>query len=97
MNPQWQGLSSALMGEGDPLNIVQEIPFGARALAYSPMWDVHATIWAQVPMQASSSVTLTDFNDVEKKAFAGQITGPEGKSWGPIGVVANCPIISIEE
>ena len=97
MNPHRQGLSSALMGEGDPLNIVQEIPFGARALAYSPMWDVHATVWAQVPMPASSSVQLTDFNEVEKKAFAGQISGPEGKAWGPIGVVVNCPIISIEE
>ena len=97
MNPQRQGLSSALMGEGDPLNIVQEIPFGARALAYSSMWDVHATVWAQVPMPASSSVQLTDFNEIEKKAFAGQISGPESKPWGPIGVVVNCPIISIEE
>ncbi len=97
MNPQRQGLASALMGEGDPLNIVQEIPFGARALAYSPMWDVHATVWAQVPMPASSSVQLTDFNEVEKKAYAGQISGPDGKPWGPIGVVVNCPIVSIEE
>lgn len=96
-NPQRQGLNSALMGEGDPLNIVQEIPVGARALAYSPMWDVHATVWAQVPMPASSFVQLKDFNEVERKAYAGYITGPEGKSWGPIGVVVNCPIISIEE
>lgn len=96
-NPQRQGLSSALMGEGDPLNIVQEIPYGPRALAYSPMWDVHATVWAQVPMHASTNVQLTDFHDVEKKAYAGQITGPGGMSWGPIGVVVNCPIVSIEE
>ncbi len=96
-NPQRQGLSSALMGEGDPLNIVQEIPAGPRALAYSPMWDVHATVWAQVAMPASSSVQLKDFNEVEKKAYAGYISGPEGKPWGPIGVVVNCPIISIEE
>ena len=96
-NPHRQGLSSALMGEGDPLNIVQEIPAGPRALAYSPMWDVHATVWAQVAMPASSSITLKDFNEVEKKAYAGQISGPEGKPWGPIGVVVNCPIVSIEE
>lgn len=96
-NPHRQGLSSALMGEGDPLNIVQEIPAGPRALAYSPMWDVHATVWAQVAMPASNSITLKDFNEVEKKAYAGQISGPEGKPWGPIGVVVNCPIVSIEE
>jgi len=96
-NPQRQGLSSALMGEGDPLNIVQEIPFGDRALAYSPMWDVHATVWAQVAMPVSSSIQLTDFTEVEKKAYAGYISGPEGKPWGSLGVVVNCPIISIEE
>ena len=97
MNPQRQGLASALMGEGDPLNIVQEIPFGARALAYSPMRDVHATIWAQAPMPSSSSVQLTDVNEVEMKAYAGYISGPDGKPWGSTGVVVNCPIISIEE
>ena len=96
-NPHRQGLSSALMGEGDPLNIVQEIPAGPRALAYSPMWDVHATVWAQVAMPASNSITLKDFNEVEKKAYTGQISGPDGKPWGPIGVVVNCPIISLEE
>ncbi len=84
MNPYRQGLASALMGEGDPLNIVQEIPFGARALAYSPMWDVHATVWVQVPMPASSSVQLTDFNEVEKKGLrrsdhrsGRQVLGPD--------------------
>lgn len=97
MNPHRQGLSSTLMGEGDPLNIVQEIPAGDRALAYSPMWDVHATVWAQAPMQTSTSITLEDFHEVEKKAYAGLISGPEGKAWGSIGVVVNCPIISIEE
>ena len=97
MNPQRQGLSSALMGEGDPLNIVQEIPTGDRALAYSPMWDVHASVWAQVAMPVKSSVIQTDFNEVAKLALAGQISGPEGKPWGSIGVVVNCPIISIEE
>ncbi len=85
------------MGEGDPLNIVQEIPAGERALAYSPMWDVHATVWSQVPMRTSNSLILTEFNEIEKKAFAGQISGLDGKSWGPIGVVVNCPIISIAE
>lgn len=97
MNPQRQGLSSALMGEGDPLNIVQEIPAGDRALAYSPMWDVHASVWAQVAMPVKSTVIQTDFNEVEKLALAGQIAGPEGKPWGSIGVVVNCPIISVEE
>lgn len=97
MNPQRQGLSSALLGEGDPLNIVQEVPAGERALAYSPMWDVHASVWAQAPMPVKSSVIQTDYNAVAKLGLAGRISGPDGKPWGPIGVVVNCPIISIEE
>jgi hypothetical protein len=97
MNPQRQGLSSALLGEGDPLNIVQEIPSGERAQAYSPMWDVHASVWAQVPMPVSQTAVQTDFNSVAKLGLAGRISGPDGKPWGPIGVVVNCPIVSIEE
>lgn len=97
MNPQRQGLSSALLGEGDPLNIVEEIPAGDRATAYSPMWDVYASVWTQSPMPVGNSLLQSDFNTVAKLGLAGRISGPEGKPWGPIGVVVNCPIISIEE
>ncbi len=96
-NPQRQGLSSALMGEGDPLNIVEEIPAGERALLYSPMWDVHASVLAQTAMPVKGDVRQTDFRAVARLALAGQITGPDGHPWGPIGVVVNCPIISIDE
>ncbi|BCA53825.1 hypothetical protein W02_09650 [Nitrospira sp. KM1] len=96
-NPQRQGLSSTLLGEGDPLNIVQEIPAGKRALAYSPMWDVHASVWTQRPMPVNNSLLQTDFNAVARLGMAGRISGPEGKPWGSIGVIVNCPIISIEE
>jgi hypothetical protein len=97
MNPQRQGLSSALLGEGDPLNIVQEIPAGERAQAYSPMWDVYASVWAQAPLPVKNSLVQTDFNAVAHLGLTGQISGPDGKPWGPIGIVVNCPIISIEE
>lgn len=96
-NPQRQGLASALMGEGDPLNIVEEIPAGERALLYSPMWDVHASVWAQTAMPVKSEMQQRDFRAVARLALAGQITGPDGHPWGPIGVVVNCPIISIDE
>jgi hypothetical protein len=96
-NPQRQGLSSALMGEGDPFNIVEEIPAGERALLYSPMWDVHASVWSAQAMPVSTGTALKDFNTVAQLATRGKITGPDGKPWGPIGVVVNCPIISIDE
>lgn len=37
-NPERQGLQSALLGESDPLNIIQEEPGDNE---YSPVWDLH--------------------------------------------------------
>jgi hypothetical protein len=96
-NPQRQGLSSALMGEGDPFNIVEEIPAGPDALLYSPMWDVHASVWSAKATPVSTGTALKNFTTVAQLAVKGQITGPDGKPWGSIGVVVNCPIISIDE
>ncbi len=95
-NPQRQGLSSALMGDGDPFNIVQEIPFGPRALAYSPMWDAHIAVWTKKAMDEGINVAQKDFNKVAQLAQQGYITGPDGKPWGSVGIVINCPIISID-
>jgi hypothetical protein len=61
------------------------------------MWDVYASVWTQSPMPVKNSILQMDFNTVAKFGLGGQISGPEGKPWGPIGVVVNCPIISIEE
>ena len=97
MNPARQGLSSALLGEGDPLNIVQEIPFGERALLYSPMWDVHLAVWKTEAITARLDVAQKDFNKVIQLAKAQHVTGPDGAPWGSIGVVVNCPIISIDQ
>jgi hypothetical protein len=96
MNPARQGLSSALMGEGDPFNIVEEIPFGERELLYTPMWDVHIAVWKPAAITAKRNTAQMDFNAVARLARAGQISGPDGKPWGPIGVVVNCPIVSID-
>ncbi len=43
-NPERQGLQSALLGQGDPLNITQEEP---EDNDYSPIWDVTPAVWTQ--------------------------------------------------
>ncbi|MGI8510166.1 MAG: hypothetical protein ACR2MQ_12655 [Gemmatimonadaceae bacterium] len=60
-NPERQGLQSAVLGEGDPLNIFQE-QAGCEdssnpsafcdATAYSPLWDVHPVKWTQAAYDA---------------------------------------------
>ncbi len=87
-NPQRQGLNSALLGEGDPLNILAWQPNQGR---YSPLWDVHLTEWA--PGRTPDQVTR--FADVQDLAAAGAVTGPGGAPWGPVGVIVDCPIIAL--
>jgi hypothetical protein len=87
-NPQRQGLNSALLGEGDPLNVLAWQPNQGR---YSPLWDVFLTEWAagQTPKQ------VTRFADVADLAKAGAVTSPGGAPWGAAGVIVNCPIIAL--
>jgi hypothetical protein len=95
-NPNRQGLSSALLGDGDPLNIVQEIPAGPRALDYSPMWDAFLSVWTQKAIDEGINTVQKDFNKVAELAKQGYVTGPGGAPWGAVGIVINCPIISID-
>lgn len=96
MNRERQGLASALKGEGDPFNIVQEIPSGEYADLYSPMWDVHLGLWSGDAMKMNKSRAVKDFRVAARLADEGYLTGPEGKAWGSVGIVVNCPIISID-
>lgn len=85
-NRQRQGLNSALMGEGDPLNMLAWLPNQGR---YSPLWDVHLSTWA-----FGEKPKLQDrFADIEDLADDGEITAPDGSAWGPIGFIVNCPIV----
>jgi len=97
MNKDRQGLASALKGEGDPFNIVEEIPAGEHAELYSPMWDVHLGLWTADAKQMHKERAVKDFRLAARLADEGYLTGPEGKPWGSVGIVVNCPIISIDK
>ncbi len=87
-NPQRQGINSALLGQGDPLNVLAWLPGQGR---YSPLWDVHLTAWA--PGTAPHRVTR--FADVEDLAGAGSVTAPDGSPWKANDIIVNCPIIAV--
>ncbi len=86
-NPDRQGVNSALLGEGDPLNVLAWTPNQGR---YSPLWDVHLTQWAA----GRAPARITRFADVEDLAASGTVTGPSGAPWQANDVVVNCPIIA---
>lgn len=86
-NPNRQGINSALLGEGDPLNVLAWLPGQGR---YSPLWDVHLTAWND----GVRARRITRFADVEDLAEAGRVSGPGGGTWGANDIVVNCPVIS---
>jgi hypothetical protein len=93
-NSQRQGLSSALLGEGEPLNVVQVIPASA---GYSPLWDAFLSFWTQSAIDLGINFLQGDFYQIARQADAGLMTGPGGGTWGAIGVVINCPIVSADK
>jgi hypothetical protein len=82
-----QGLNSALLGEGDPLNVLAWTPNQGR---YSPLWDVHVTAWTP----ENRPVRVTSFGDVLGHAAHGRVTAPDGSTWHAQDVIVNCPIIA---
>lgn len=87
-NPQRQGVNSALLGEGSPLNVLAWKPNQGR---YSPLWDVHLSVWKD----PAAARRITRFADVEDLAASGAVTGPGGSAWVANDVVVNCPIIAV--
>ena len=94
-NPQRQGLQSAVLGEGSPLNITQSLP-GARD--YSPIWDVHPAAWSE----SATPKLLTSSAQVAAEVKAGRLTsggaGPANASLSGLKAapfISNCPTIAI--
>ena len=98
-NPQRQGLQSAFLGQGDPLNITQEEPGDNE---YSPVWDVTPALWADRAIESGQRTRLTDAEEVGDLFEEGLITsggaGPRNASLEGLRAlpgISNCPIIAV--
>ena len=89
-NPQRQGLTSAVRGEGDPLNLLRWNPGQGR---YSPLWDVNLAVWSASAVANGQNLLQTDVGTVQGIASTGAITGPDGSRLGASGFIVNCPIV----
>ncbi len=85
-NPQRQGIVSAMLGEGDPLNVLAWTPNQGR---YSPLWDVHATAWSDAAVANGTNSRQTSIGKIKGLVKHGAIAG-----FTATGMVVNCPIIS---
>jgi len=91
VNPQRQGLNSAVLGEGSPLNVLGGIP--TVATDYSPLWDVNVGEWTQVAIDRGYRSRLTEEFQILGFVEQGYITGPGGATYGSTGFIVNCPIV----
>lgn len=100
-NPERQGLNSALRGEGDPLNIQQEVP-GQGNGRYSPVWDVHPAVWTDSAIASGERHRVTSHSEIRGEFSHGSIvsggTGPANESLDGLragGFISNCPIVAL--
>lgn len=100
-NPLRQGLESALLGEGSPKNVTQEIPDDASHL-YTPMWDVHPVVWTDAAIAAGLRTQLRDHDVIADLVRDGTLVsfgnGPANPSLGGLraaGFISNCPVVAI--
>lgn len=100
-NPERQGLESALLGQGDPLNIIQEEPGDDR---YSPVWDVTPFVWTKAAIAAGRRERLESAQEVRNEFADGNVvsapfgTGPANESLNGLragGFISNCPVVAL--
>ncbi len=99
-DPDRQGLQSAVLGNGEPLNITQSLP---GAPDYSPLWDVTPAVWSERAIADGERTLVTTNEQIATLASAGALTSagegvPHASSGGlrTLGAVSNCPTIAID-
>ena len=91
VNPQRQGLNSAVKGEGGPLNVLGGIPHVATD--YSPLWDFNLGEWTATAITKGYRSRVNEEFQILGLVQRGFITGPAGAKWGSTGIIVNCPIV----
>ena len=94
-----QGLQSAVLGEGEPLNIQQTLP---NDLSYSPVWDVTPAVWSDAAIAAARRKLLTSASEVIAAITTGDLgsggAGPSNNSLAGLkaaGFISNCPTVAL--
>lgn len=96
-NPQRQGLNSALSDKDRfgrplaPLQVIGGVPNNSND--YSPAWDLNLGFWTSKAIRLGYRARLIDEFQILSLVKQGWITGENGKPYGSIGIVVNCPVI----
>ena len=98
-DPNRQGLQSAVLGEGEPLNIQATLPGDP---SYSPLWDIVPAVWSDAAIAAGKRTLVTSNEQIVTLATAGDLTsageGAVNEDFGglkSLGAISNCPTVAI--
>jgi len=98
-DPNRQGLQSAVLGNGEPLNVTQSLP---GAPDYSPLWDVTPAVWSPEAIADGERTLVTGNAQIVALAGSGALTSagtraPHAELGGlkALGAVSNCPTLAI--
>lgn len=81
---------------GSPFNVLSlapnlKAPYAANA--YSPLWSAEVGAWTSKAASKHPKL-VKNFSALAVAAAQGDITGPGGKPFAPVGFVINCPVIA---
>jgi len=107
-NPQAQGLAHLALDEqlsqdavasdsaafGSSLNILATFAAGVGAASYTPLWSANIGLWSKGVVASHQNVRITSVAQAFDLAGKGEITSPDGKPFGPVGFVVNCPVVA---
>jgi hypothetical protein len=103
-NPDRQGLVSAILGEGSPLNVTEIHPRNRGEIPiYSPLWDVHPAVWTDAAIAAGERVLVEHHAEFSRLVTDGLLvsggSGPANPELGGLkaaGFIVNCPVMALE-
>lgn len=103
-NPDRQGLVSAILGEGSPLNVTEIHPRNRGEIPiYSPLWDVHPAVWSDAAIGAGEQRLVDHHDTVARLVELGFLmsggAGPPNPVLGGLraaGFIVNCPVMFVE-
>jgi len=72
-NPQRQGLNSAVLGDGDPINVLRWNP---RPGALQPALDVHLSAWTDEAIAAGINTRQSDYGTVQGLSITDTLPAP---------------------
>lgn len=89
-------LLESLRQLGDAHNVLGSFPTltdRTQRELYTPLWDLHLSVWSDAVVASGENFAQTDANTIEQLAARGFLTSPGGVELGSSNFLVNCPAL----